>query len=702
MALADVMALSRSGAQTISVIFVSRDAELLQPDGEAQIVLQYSVAKDWERKIKDTAEKIGENFPDTTVLVFVTPHEIGPKGDAMRTAIRTSYHFSLDIRDRTYFLTRESASNQTVAAAEEICRVIVDPYLSSELFLDNKVTVLSTHEAKAAVVYLGMQFEDESSGKGLTKLCFEGLVRAVLRDTSPSNLMTRTEIHERIRAVVPADVTEVADSIDVYIDAALTRMERHHIRYHRKNDEYCLSYIERTRIASRLADFESFDLELMKQIGEAVNSTATALGVRLPAESEDTILRVRRVLECILVERGEAFVNALQTGSLNLYSTDEIREAVTKDLATHPDIMRLRENAVILVSYSVEMILLSPSPGVLGYLNRLADAYTLFALVKATPNVQASILKLFSDGEIWLDTSVLIPLLSETLVEEPEKKFSRLLLAAQKAGVKFFITDGVLEELEVHTFSCIKYAAGQGNRPSRPPGLYRQYLLLGGDPSTFVGWMETFRGRVHPKDDIAEFLEDALGIVIRSLDADVARAPEELRVAVFEAWNEIQERRFADRPDADPAHITRMAKHDAENYLGVVQRRGNFSSAPFGYRVWWLTLDNQAYTVAARVAQRLGGPKEMGPMLSPDFLRHYLAIGDVRHHFDKGTEHSLPLMVQVGSVDVVEQELLDVAIRVRSDSDGLPQRVIQRRIREAVELERLRLGAIAKEHGIRR
>jgi hypothetical protein len=501
--------------------------------------------------------------------------------------------------------------------------------------------------------------------------------------------------------VVPTDASDVAESIDGYIDAALLRMERHYIRYHRKNDEFCLSYNERTRIASRLAEFESLDLELMRQIDEVVRSIASALSASLPTEIEDTILRVRRVLECILVERGEAFVNALQTGSLNLYSSDEIREAVTRDLAAHRDKMRLRENAVILFSHAVETILLSPSPGVLEYLNRLADAYTLFALVKATPNVQASILKLFSDGEIWLDTSVLIPLLSETLVDEPEQKFSMLLLAAQKAGVKFFINDGVLEELESHTYACLNYAAGKGNRTARPPGLYRQYLLLGGDPSIFVGWMETFRGRVHPKDDIAEFLNDDLGIAIGNLDADIARAPGDLRVAVFETWNEIQERRFADRPDSDPAHITRMAKHDAENFLGVVQRRGSSSSAPFGYRVWWLTLDNQAYTVPARIAQRLGGPTMMGPMLSPDFLRHYLAIGDVRHHLDKGTEHSLPLMVQVGSVDVVEQELLDVAIRVRSDSDGLPKRVIQRRIREAVELERLRLGAIAKEHGIR-
>jgi hypothetical protein len=677
-----------------------RDAALLQPQGETQVVLQYSVSRDWERKIKDTAAKIRDNFPQTTILVYVSPHEIGPKGDAIKGEIRTNYHFSLEIRDRSYFLTRESSTNQTLVASEEVSRVIVDPYLSSEDFLQNKLTVLSTHEARAAVVYLGMQFEDESSGKGLTKLCFEGLVRAVLRDTSPSNLMTRADIHERIKSVVPSDGSHVADSIDAYIDSALSRMERRYIRYHKRSDEFCLSYEERSRISTRLAEFESLDLELMRQIRDLVESTLNVLGMNPPTNLEESISRVRRVLECILVERGEAFVEALRSGSLNFYSTDEIREAVVRDIAAHSEKAQLRENAVSIISHSVETILLSPSSGVLEYLNKLADAYTLFALVRATPNVQASILKLFSDGEIWLDTSVLIPLLSETLVDEPERSFSRLLLAAQTAGVKFFITDGVLEELEVHTYSCLRYVSGQGNRPSRPPGLYRQYLVLGGDPLTFAAWMENFRGPMRPKEDIAEFLKDALKISIKNLDAEVNKASEELRIAVFETWYEIQERRFADRPESDPSLITRMAKHDAENYLGVIERRGHTSSGPFGFRVWWLTLDSQAYTVPSKVAQRLGGHKEMGPMLSPDFLRHYLAISDVRHHLDKGTENALPLMIQVGSIDVVEPELLEVALKVRSNSEGLPPRVIQRNIREAIEIERLRLGTIAKEHGI--
>jgi len=40
-------------------------------------MFQLSVASDWQRKIRATAQRIGDEFPDARVLVYVTNQRIG-------------------------------------------------------------------------------------------------------------------------------------------------------------------------------------------------------------------------------------------------------------------------------------------------------------------------------------------------------------------------------------------------------------------------------------------------------------------------------------------------------------------------------------------------------------------------------------------------------------------------------------------------
>ena len=89
-------------------------------------------------------------------------------------------------------------------------------------------------------------------------------------------------------------------------------------------------------------------------------------------------------------------------------------------------------------------ILSSSSEAIQEYLKILADAYTLMAFLRETPDVQSAVQKIFSYGEIWLDTSLILPLLAEELFREGEGKFQQILKVATDAGLKFFVTSGVL------------------------------------------------------------------------------------------------------------------------------------------------------------------------------------------------------------------------------------------------------------------
>src|SRR6266536_844111 len=58
-----------------------RDGFLYSPAGNSSVVLQYSITRRWENKIRHTVKRLNENFKDIRVLVYVTNQEIGSKGD---------------------------------------------------------------------------------------------------------------------------------------------------------------------------------------------------------------------------------------------------------------------------------------------------------------------------------------------------------------------------------------------------------------------------------------------------------------------------------------------------------------------------------------------------------------------------------------------------------------------------------------------
>jgi hypothetical protein len=88
------------------------------------------------------------------------------------------------------------------------------------------------------------------------------------------------------------------------------------------------------------------------------------------------------------------------------------------------------------------------------FLHAAKEAYTLFAFLREAPNVQAAVSKLFSGGEIWLDTTVILPLLAEHLVDPAQRNYRRLFEAARAAGVSPRTTFGVVEEILSHLDRC--------------------------------------------------------------------------------------------------------------------------------------------------------------------------------------------------------------------------------------------------------
>lgn len=663
-----------------------RDAELYSPENEPTVVLQYSVTPDWKQKIKGTAKRVSTNLLSARELIYVTNQVIGAKADDLRSEIRKKYKLSLDIRDRSYFLDRYASDARLEAEAAQLSREIVDPFLEGREIIERKAQALSEGESRAALVFLEMQWEDDTRDKGLTRLAFDGLVRTALRGTTAEKRLSRVAIRQSVCAILPRqDETFTIGEVD----KAILRLTKKYIRSY-PNDEYCLTHEEAERIKERLAETEVRDIALGAAIGDVLAQVFTSEELnKFPCAN-----LTRKSIEQFLLQRGELFVSALERGQL-----DRLGYELVKDIST--DIWQTaslphNENLEAKLSDAVERILTAPSDAISDYLKSLADAYTLLAFLKQTPDVQSAVQKMFSSGEIWLDTSVVLPLIAEDLMDTDKQQFRHLIAVARATGLKLKITDGVLEEVEAHIHRssvCANSRPGEWKNASIPY-LFAYYVSVGRGVQGFSSWLEKFRGSVQPVQDIADFLRHLFGIEQRDITQDANKLDERLRLGIKEAWTAVHmERR--QQNDIDPNLALRLAEHDTENYAGVLHRRKQEGASALGFTSWWLTLDHKAFSINKKIAENLGDRPIPSPAMSADFLTNYLAFGPLRDKASKSTVKILPVALDA-SITELTPELIEIAKRTREQAMDQEEYVIQRRVRDALNMARTRTGSVTE------
>jgi len=670
-----------------------RDAELFSPASDPTHVLQYSIVEDWASKIRHTAKRISETIPAAQLLTYVTNRQIGADADELKRELRKEHRLHLDVRDRSYFLDRIFQDASTEAAAESLARDIVDPYLSTKGVLAGRPAVLESNEARAAHVYLSLQLRDEAQEKGLTKLSFEALIRSVLVGTGPEKRMSHKEIRSRVRQLLPHDA---AEQVEQLTDSALTRLTKHAIRHYVKEDEFCLSYEESQRLAEYLATQELREAELRGEIEAVVGSVAAPPGSKPPANIPDVGKRVRRILERCLYERAEAFADAVLAEGTSRFATDHVQAVVLEDLKSHPAQKGDTEGNPQWLAAVVREMLATLREPIQQHLRDLADAYTLLVFLRQTPDVQGAVRKIFSYGQVWLDTTIILPLLAEELLEDGRGRFQQMIRIASDAGMEFSVTAGVVEEVDRHINLGLLCARQLATWNGPLPFLLEAFLQSGRGLGEFERWTETFRGGIRPLDDIFEWLQDRFGIRRFDLEEAAEKVPVEFRQAVQESWYKIHsERRERAGKSVDLIAVNRLSKHDTENYVGVVQKRSQETASALGYRAWWLTLDRRALSIPRMVKQDFGIDAPQAPVMSIDFLGQYLTLGPARSRVPKASVRQIGVTLEPRLVSFLTRGLVTEAAAIREEMKNLPENVIRRRVRDHLDEARRKMGPMA-------
>ena len=668
-----------------------RDSVLFQSEGTLFIAFQYSIQKDWKSKIRKTVTRLTTGFPDIRILIYMTNQTIGGPADELKTEVLRK-GLSLDTRDRHWFLERATMRDEREKAANKLIDRIARPYLTDEKIISKPSSPLSSAEAQAALLYLGLQLRDDATGKGLTKLSFDALVRAALRHTNSECRMSRVDIHKAIQRSLPSSKEE---TLVPYIDSALLRLAKHYIRYWQKEDQFCLTFKEHQRIIAHLAENEIEESVFHDEIRQNCEVCLSEIHGSTSNDLDDLVQRIPRVLEMLLLNKGEAFVAAIRSNDLVNLGFEKLMDIIINDLSLYPPAGNITEYIPNIGITAVQRMLAKPSNTTQRYLRRLSDSYTLFSFLNETPDVQSATRKLFSHGNIWLDTTVLLPIFAEQLEENNHGKFTHLFQICHEQGMELNVTPGVIEEINAHmnfALSCSNYRSFEWR--GRTPYLYYQYLQTGRSASEFKKWLTHFRGDERPDDDVAQYLHELFGIKRRGLFEESQKVDVNLRYAAERLWtNEHQERRGRNQ-QADDIATRHLINHDIETYLGVIALRQDEQVNDLGYRHWLLTLDRIAWKIRDRLREEFDTKIPPSPLMSLDFLINNLAFGPERYKLKRSQEQVLPIVLDIEMSESMPQDILQIADDVRKDNEGLPEYVIRRKVRDAIDNARRRRGCL--------
>jgi hypothetical protein len=634
--------------------------------------LQYSVTVGWRSKILGTVDRLKDFKPKPTHLIYVTNQQIGPEADELKGDVFTDHGIVVDVRDRSYFLDRRDHTVIARAASEVLEQKYVVPLLTTHGIAQTVAPALTAEEERIAFLHISIDLIERDTSRNFSKDAYESLLLAVLHGTTHESPLDRLHIHERMCSFVHADSQE---QLTARVDSALERLskKRGTVKHIRASDCFHIAYDETTRIDQEAERFLEQENAFEEDIRAAIYLVDEDLAEDA-AKGQESVEALREVIEKLLLDYGEQFTVAISTGRSPAATTERL-EHLLAEMAFKTHLPNTAAAEVI------EMVLTQGAEATESHLRRLLDSYTVLAMLKSTPDVQKALRKVFTGGQIWLDTSVILPLMAEELYSGGTP-MRDLIKACRLSEVKLFVTTGVIEEVNAHLNRCVAAARSAGSSSYRLPFLLAEYILNGYPRNSFVSWQENFRGTEEALLDIEEYLRDEFSIVRHDLQDAVDTAPDELRIAAQDYWREEQQKR-REKSGIDSANLDRLVAHDVENSVGVIQLRGHSNPGPTGYQQWWLTTDRLARGLSAALEHALDEPIA-SPVIDPGFLAQLMRF---RPHSPQEATAALgrfPVLLDLAKMDVIPGDMIDTIEEIRNETNSLKPRIMRRKIRDEV------------------
>lgn len=634
-------------------------------------IYQISTELGWEEKVKGTVEKLRSNSIDFDKLIYVTNRKLSGKDAVVDKWMDGGVNLS--IYDETWFVSR-CADNAGVINAYY---AFVSKYMHEYSRPGNYKTIANLDSDSRLYVFLQQQFETRSDGVKTDELVIDSLILFSLEGTDPDKeiLMTETEILEAVKKYISFSPELIKNKLSDRLKVLSTKPRK--IKYHSAKGSYCLPYETRREIEDRnLLDQEKYDA-FFTQSSATVNRFLKDKDVAV----KDVVSLIELCLNTIFKKQGLEFSNFVLTGNSSDLMEQNLDDVIGRAVDESAVVIKNKQAVKNALLLAIREIIYHGTAEQHAYLRSLSNTYMMMFLMKWEPKITTYFESLSSKLTLFVDTSILIPALSEKYLDERNRRHWNLLVGAKRAGIKMYIYETHLDELISHLkmirdkYYNLYYPMEQTYVDSNTV-LYIDEIMIRAyyyakmfdKVDSFDEFLNCFVSpELKPtvKKELTIFLSEVFGIQF------LPKSQMNVNIDEDEVEKLVESLSFT-------KHEVK-ARNDAEMILSLYSLREKNDEVAdtgiMGYRTWWLSKDTSTY----RAINRCFGDKyPVSCYIRPDFIYNYIALSPTTEDVSNMYDQLFPTMLGVNlSYHLPEEVLHSVQKKLKDFHGKEPVRVKQ-------------------------
>jgi hypothetical protein len=621
--------------------------------------LQATIRADHRTKIRQTLQALEKNGRTPKQLIYATSGLI-PFLDREEEQLFEIHKIPIRIRDRNYFRFHINDNDGATAAFETYLQPLLrflEGFGSASL-----ISPTPDLPSKSLCVFLGQEIERRRGNTDLLESVTDSLILWALRNTDPDKkiFLTKADVLREILTVLPSAKQFVKGTLDARLVALSSKNSTNGraVRWHTKENKYCLPYETRRIVANENAEDELLKSSVTDVFIRRLGEIATKIGKGF--SFDDAVGVCFRTIELTFQKQGIE-VSYFMSGeepenTIQRTIVDHIDQAI-EDLQIEPkEREAIKEGAFNVLrkafynSDEVERI----------YLNKLCRTFCLLFTLQSHPHIVDYFRGMSSRLTLYVGSDLVVRALSERFLRKEDAMTRNMFELLKRAGSKLLLTDRCLDELHTHIIACDQEYRNHYQRVNHlmTPQLARQIseILIrtyfygafeaqekGKDVNwpSFLGQFLSYgdlygeRGR----ESLKRYLCEAFGFEFEpeqearnSLDLVEL---DELKQAIVQArpWKTEKQDVLAEN---DAFHVLRVYSKRLE--LGEVHKPN-----PYGYGSWWLTQESAIRKATGKLVARKG----CSYIMRPEFLLNYIALSPKMEEVRASYESVFPTLLGV-------------------------------------------------------
>lgn len=634
---------------------------------------QATIQEDHRAKIRHTVKRLRNFGRDPKTVQYFTSRTMGVI-DKEEEELSNELDVAIKIRDRKWIVANINHSPQTVAAFQ----TYLGPCLAF-LAEPGGATIIKSSPnvpARTMCVFLGQEIDRRRGKTDLLEAVTDSLILWALEGTDPDKniLMKRDEVLAKIEGALPSAKHFIRGVFSHRIETLASKgnPSGREVRWHKKEDEFCLPHETRKIVESENTEDEFLKLQVLDLYKQRATEMLDPSDIVLP----DHVANItHRALELTFEKEGlelAEFLSGTRDENYYIAISDQVDEAIAEARLTGASAVAAKEVALTVLRQAFY----NSTEGERVYYGKLSRTYTLMFTLRNEPKIVEYFKGMSSNFVLFVGSDIIVRALSERYLADEDRMTTNTLRILRDAGSALILTQMVVEEVHAHLaatdyefrnwfMELEPYVDKEIARHSRKI-LIRAYFYAKFDPllgTRPAGW-KSFIEQICSYDDIHKVTvsrEQVKNYLIEKFgfeyldDGDVAQLTDKDEV-----------RKLADKIKAIKSEDV-LALNDARQILGVYGKRRELREDhrpnPYGYRTWWLTHETKVRQCTGELVRARGSQY----IIRPEFILNFVALSPTTEEVRKSYGTIFPTLLGVRLSNRMREDIFhDVMARAKA------------------------------------